>query len=206
MYLNRILGSKTKVNGLAVLLSKADGRFSESELAKESGSSVSEISRQMTDLINSSLVIMERVGRTKVYRVNSKHFLFKPLKNLFRNLEEVYKEIAGKIVKFAVDRYNIKAVILFGSVSKGRIRSDIVREPSDIDLVIVAEDEEPVQSIKNELLNFINSEISLSYGIVTYPIVLSLHDYVAGLKRDRFIIDVHSNGELVYGKKPRRFG
>jgi len=206
MYLNKIVGSKTKVNGLAVLLSKADRSYLESELAKESGSSVSEISRQMRDLVDSGLVIMERVGRTKVYRVNSKHFLFEPLKNLFRNLEGVYREIAEIIVEFVTERYNIKAIILFGSLSKGKIRSDIVREPSDIDLVIVAENNQPVQKIKSDLLNFINSEISLSYGIAAYPIVLTLDDYVAELGKDRFVINVHSKGELIYGEKPRRFG
>ena len=44
------------------------------------------------------------------------------------------------------------------------------------------------------------------YGINVYPIVLSVDDYLSGLSKDVFIMDVHSRGEVLYGEKPRRFG
>jgi len=204
MYLDRILGSTTKVNALSVLISNPKRSFMEIELAKESGSPVSEVNRQMKDLVSSGLVVMQRVGRTKVYRINAKHFLYPPMKRVFRDLERVYREIAQKVV-LQIAKHKPRAVILFGSLSKGRIRSDIVNEPSDIDLVVVAE-QKAVEKIKNDLLQFINTEISLKYGVVVYPIVISSEEYVKGLRKDPFIIDVHARGEVLYGEKPRRFG
>ena len=45
MYLDRILGSTTKINALSVLVSNPKRSFMEIELAKESGSPVSEVNR-----------------------------------------------------------------------------------------------------------------------------------------------------------------
>ena len=204
MYLDRILGSTTKVNALSVLISNPEKSFMEVELARESGSPVSEVNRQMSDLVNSGLVLVQRVGRAKVYQINSKHFLYSPIRKLFRSLESVYREIAKKIVS-RVAKHKPKAIILFGSLSKGKIRSNIVKEPSDIDLIVVA-DKGDVHKIRNEMLRFINEEISIRYGVVVYPIVLSLEEYLKGLSKDQFIIDAHSKGELLYGEKPHRFG
>lgn len=206
MYLDRILGSRTKINVLSVLLARPERSIVENELAKEAGIAVSEVNRQMKDLVNSGLVIMERVGKAKVYHINSQHFLFKPLKNIFRDLEEVYREIAGKVVKFVTEKHKIRVVILFGSLLKRRIRSDIVKEPSDIDVVIVTKSKDEVKEVKKSLVEFVNSEIVPRYGIVVYPVVLSVKEYISGLSKDAFIIDVHARGEVLYGEKPRRFG
>jgi len=47
MYLDKILGSKTKINILAILVNAKDKEFAESELAKEIGCSLSEVNRQI---------------------------------------------------------------------------------------------------------------------------------------------------------------
>ena len=200
MYLDRILGSKTKINTLSVLLASPERSIIENELAKEAGASVSEVNRQIRDLVNSGLVIMERVGKTKRYHANSQHFLFNPLKNVFRDLEDIYREIAGKVVKFVTEKHKIRVVILFGSLSRRRIRSDIVKEPSDIDVVVVTENRDEVKEVKKSLVEFVNSEIVPTYGIVAYPVVLSLEEYKSGLSEDAFIIDVHARGEVLYGE------
>jgi len=206
MYLERLLGSKTKINVLSVLLARPERSIIEKEMAKEAGMAVSEVNRQMKDLVNSGLVIMERVGKTKLYHINTHHFLFKPLKNIFRDLQEIYREIADRVVKFVTAKHKIRAAILFGSLTKKRIRSDIVKEPSDIDIVIVTQSEDEAREAKKSLLEFVNSEVVPRYGIIVYPVVLSAEEYKAGLSEDAFIIDIHARGEVLYGEKPRRFG
>jgi len=205
MYLERLLGSGTKVNVLAVLVNDSAGSYLEVELAKKAGSSVSEVNRQMNDLVSTGLVRLERVGKGKVYSINRKHFLFKPLKGLFRNLEIIYRQAASQIVKYLTNRFEIGAAILFGSLSRGSIRSDMVGEPSDIDIAIVAKSRDVV-SIKKALISYVNSEIAEKYGISVYPIVLSAEEYTSALKRDPLVIDMHAKGEVLYGEKPRRFG
>lgn len=204
MYLDRVLGSRTKVNALAVLVMNSKKGFLEVELAREAGSSVSEINRQMRDLVTSGLVELERVGKGKVYRINRKHFLFRPLRVLFRELETVYKRAASDIVGYVTKRFRIQTAILFGSLAKRSIRNDIVSEPSDIDIAIVAP-AKSIPTIRKALVSYVNSEIADRYGISVYPIVVSPEQYVSGLRQGSFISDIHADGEVLYGEKPRRF-
>jgi len=206
MYLDKILGSKTKVNVLSVLVAHPERGVVENELAKEAGASVSEVNRQARDLVDVGLVIMERVGKSKVYRVNQQHFLFEPLKSVFRGLEEIYREVANKVAKFVAGKYDVETVLLFGSLISRRVRSDFVKEPSDVDIMIVVKNKRQTDAVRKDLLNFVGSEIFPMYGINIYPIVLSVEEYLSGLAKDAFIMDVHSRGEVLYGEKPRRFG
>ena len=203
MFLDRILGSKTKVNALSVLIENPSKKVLEMELAKEAGSSVSEVNRQMGDLVNSGLVSMERVGKAKMYQINKDHFLFKSLRGLFKDLESVYRQIALKASRNVTRKHKVRAVILFGSLAKGTIRSDIAREPSDIDLLVISDDSE---AVKTDLLDFVDNQISPRYGVVMYPIVMSPKEYVRRLKSDPLILEIQANGEVLYGEKPRRFG
>ncbi len=206
MYLDKILGSKTKINALSVLVAYPERGFIENELAKEAGASVSEVNRQVRDLVNVGLVIMERVGKSKVYRVNKQHFLYDPLKNVFKGLDEIYREIAGKVARFVAEKHEVVAVLLFGSLVSRRIRSDFVKEPSDVDVVIVVKNKRQTEAVRRDVLGFVGSEIFPVYGINVYPIVLSVEEYLSGLAKDAFIMDVHSRGEVLFGEKPRRFG
>jgi predicted nucleotidyltransferase/predicted transcriptional regulator len=209
MYLDKLLGSKTKINLLSVLVSNPSRGFIESELAKNAGASVSEVNRQITDLVTIGLVTLERVGKSKLYKVEQKHFLYEPLKQLFKNLADVYKEIAYDVVNFIAlipILPEVKTIILFGSLALGKLRSNFVKEPSDIDLVIVVQNEEQVLLVKNKVLDFLNSKIFPVYGVNVYPIVLSVQEYLSSLSNDAFIMNVHSEGEVLYGEKPRRFG
>jgi len=200
------LGSKTKVNALSVLVAHPDRAIVESELAKEANASISEVNRQLSDLVDVGLVTMERVGKSKLYRANKQHFLFEPLTSIFRGLEEIYREIANKVAKFAARKHKVETVLLFGSLASSRIRSNFVKEPSDIDVMIVVRNKEQTEDVRKDVLNFVNLEIFPRYGINVYPIVLSVQEYLSGLAEDAFIMDVHSRGEVLYGEKPRRFG
>jgi len=205
MYLDKILGSKTKVNVLSVLVAHPERSIVENELAKEAGTAISEVNRQMRDLVDVGLVIMERVGKSKVYQVNHQHFLFEPLESVFRGLEEIYREIADKVARFVARKHEVKTVLLFGSLASRKIRSDFVKEPSDVDIMIVVKSNSQTEAVRKDVLDFVSSEIFPVYGINVYPIVLSVEDYVSGLAKDAFIMDVHSRGEVLYGEKPRRF-
>jgi predicted nucleotidyltransferase len=205
MYLDKILGSKTKVNVLSVLVAHPERSIVENELAKEAGTAISEVNRQMRDLVDVGLVIMERVGKSKVYQVNQQHFLFASLESVFRGLEEIYREIAHKVARFVARKHEVKTVLLFGSLASRKIRSDFVKEPSDVDIMIVVKSDRQTEAVRKDVLDFASSEIFPVYGINVYPIVLSVEDYVSGLAKDAFIMDVHSRGEVLYGEKPRRF-
>jgi predicted nucleotidyltransferase len=206
MYLDKILGSKTKINLLSVLVSHPDRRIVENELAKEAEISVSEANRQIGDLVNVGLITMERVGRSKLYWVNREHFLFEPLKAIFRSLNEVYREIAEKVATFVTSEHEARAVVLFGSVALEQVHSDLVKEPSDVDIMVIVEKKSQVEPTRKSVFAYVGTKIFPAYGINAYPIVVSVDEYLSGLSKDTFIMNVHSSGEVLYGEKPRRFG
>jgi DNA-binding transcriptional ArsR family regulator len=135
MYLEKILGSKSKIRMLNVLLT--GNRFIESELAKKARLSAPEVSRQIFDLIGIGLVHINKVGRSKEYSINNKHFLFKTLKKLFTDLSGIYFKAAEKVVKFLVNKYKIDCVLLIGGVAEKR-----ANEESDIDFIILLPEKE----------------------------------------------------------------
>ncbi len=208
MYLERITGTGTKIGILNVLVNHPDKAYVEKDLAKAAGTALSETNRQMPDLVGSGLVRLERVGKTKLYSLNRKHFLVPALKRLFKDLNAVYLDASRKITEFAVSSSkSVEAVILFGSVAKRKVKSDLVKAPSDIDLVFVLKDESEKEKLFDSLVSYINNEISLAYGMVCYPVVMTKAEYVEALERkDAFILNVQSEGVELHGRKPRRFG
>ncbi|VVB60278.1 Uncharacterised protein [uncultured archaeon] len=205
MYLDRILGSATKINILYTLISNPKRSFFEKELAGESGCSLSEINRQIGGLVSANLVLFQKMAKVKIYRINESHFLFKPLLMLFRDLNVIYEEIAKKLVGFSTKKFNVACVILIGSLSRRAIKSDIVESPSDIDLIFVVKKDSDVKKLKDALIEYINSEISATYGISIYPIVVSEDYYKKGLINNSLIIQAQAEGKVLYGSKPRRF-
>jgi predicted transcriptional regulator len=88
MYLEEILGSKTKIRLLSELFRKEGDTFFEKELAQSCGASISEANRQIGTLVEFGLVHYKKQGRLKTYCLNRAHFLYSPLKRLFDMAEE----------------------------------------------------------------------------------------------------------------------
>ena len=203
MYLDGVLGSKTKVNILSVLVNNPQQDFNEGQLAKEAGGSASEVNRQINDLVSIGIVNLTRVGRSKLYNINTEHFLYQPLCELFKSLNMVYREIADSVKVYAVSLGDVEAVILVGSLTSNSIRQDYVSNPSDIDIVVVVNGNDVV-GMRKKLVEYTMNEVYPKYGVNAYTIVLSKNEYLSGLVSDNFIIKTHAHGETLFGKKPTR--
>lgn len=83
MFLEEIIGSKTKIRILYFLFKNEKSVYFEKELAVACGASISEVNRQIKSLVEFGLVHFQKEGRLKKYRINPAHFLYKPLKDLF---------------------------------------------------------------------------------------------------------------------------
>lgn len=207
IYLGKILGSETKIKLLFVLVNNPQALYMEKELAKDSKSSISEVNRQISDLVNAGIITMQRIGKMKTYSINRKHFLFLPLQKLFVDLNKIYRRITQEIRDVTTKKFkHIQTIILIGSLAQGRVREDIIKGPSDIDLLFITKKDENIKEVKKFLLDYINKEISLKYGIILYPFIISQQEYLKRLgKKDPFILETYTKGEIIYGKRPRRF-
>ena len=193
MYLDGVLGTRTKVNALSALLT--NGKYLESELARAINASVSEVNRQMPGLVSIGLVHLERVGKSKVYSINEENLLYAPLKSLFADLNALLEKEARLMARYATKHFKggLKAVILFGSVSK-----QSAHEASDVDLLFVF-NKKSVQEAERALNDYAHSR-----GAICKPLVVSLEGYSKKLEKgDAFYSLVQAEGVLLYGKKPK---
>jgi len=87
LFLEEVLGSRTKLRILHTLFKKDKDAYFEKELAIACGSSVSEVNRQVNSLVEFGLVHFYKEGRLKMYKLNPAHFLYRPLKELFTAIE-----------------------------------------------------------------------------------------------------------------------
>lgn len=206
VYLEEVLGTKTKVNIISALIDDQNKGLNEGRLADRAGVSASEVNRQITDLVTVGLVTLNRVGRSKLYRINVEHFLYQPLCELFRTLSLVYRDIAEGVRDYAVSLGGVVAVVLVGSLASGRIREDYVSNPSDVDVVVVVEDDADIRNMRSALVWYTMNELFPKYGVNAYTILLTKSEYIDGLSDDRFILTVHTSGETLFGVKPTRTG
>lgn len=87
MFLEDVIGSKTKIRILYTLFKQDKESYFEKELAVSCGSSISEVNRQINSLVEFGLVLHHKEGRLKMYKLNKAHFLYKPLSDLFLVME-----------------------------------------------------------------------------------------------------------------------
>ncbi|MEW5947656.1 MAG: winged helix-turn-helix domain-containing protein [bacterium] len=83
-FLENVLGSKTKIKILSTLFRDESRILYEKELADLCGAAVSEVNRQIKSLVEFGLIIYTRKGKKKFYQLNRTHFLYVPLKEVFR--------------------------------------------------------------------------------------------------------------------------
>lgn len=160
MFLEEVLGNKTKVKILRVLFEKSTA-FTRGELEKETGCSTGAVHNSLKDLKRARIVTeLKGKGKRRFYKIKKGggNPIVKPLSNLFEL--EAFSERKESVT---AHRWNLLAevthnlrrtlkdelasIILFGSVARG----DAIPS-SDVDLLVVLEknlknNEEKIRSI-----------------------------------------------------------
>jgi len=119
---------------LAFFLARPSGQFYGTEIAKEMGISIAQVSKVLIDLRQAKLLEMERKGRTELYRVVSENPVLRAFKvlNTIISIEPILERL----------RVVSRGVILYGSCASG-----MNIESNDLDLLVVCTKIEEVQEI-----------------------------------------------------------
>ena len=187
-----ILGSRTKVKVLRLLLRDPEREFTVQDLAQSLGLSLGSVHPAVQQLLDTRLVLARRVGRSRGLRANARHPLFRPLKALFgaesERLVAVAKEFAN-----ALPSRGVEAVVLFGSLARGR---PAVR--SDVDVLVVADGkamEGAARRVAASLLERHDVDVS--------PLVLPRAEIGARLRAfDPLLLTIAQEGKLLRGRAP----
>ncbi len=129
--LSNALFSKVQQRVLGLIFAHSDRSFYTSEIVRNVHSGTGAVERELSRLLRSGLVSVERIGNQKHYRANQKSPIFEELQRL------VLKTIAPtEPLKKAFQPYadKIDAAFVYGSVAKGTDAA-----ASDIDLIVVGD-------------------------------------------------------------------
>lgn len=132
-YLEKLLGSKVKINILRSLYKFPDKDFTTRELAKFIGSSHSGILKALVDLEEMNAVQIRMHGKAHMLRLNKRSLVAKNVLKIFDFERETIDYLVAELKKI-FESSNIISAAVFGSIVKHS------EEPkSDIDILVVSE-------------------------------------------------------------------
>ena len=189
--LEKILGSKSKIRILRSILKSPKRSYSMEDIVKDTGMSFGTVHPAMQNLVNSRIIVTQKIGRSIAYKINRTHILFQDIKALFKSETSVFKEKAIEFVK-SMEKKGLENIILFGSVA----REEVI-EAGDIDLLFIYSDTKVEQKIEGHVMDFLEK-----YDIVISPIFLSIKETKKRIKDlDDFILRTIEEGVILYGDK-----
>jgi predicted nucleotidyltransferase len=162
-----LLGNKTKITILRTLFEYPDKTFSEHELSRFTHVPQPTIHRNMGDLVNSNLVVFNRMGKMNLFSLNRNSVMYTAVKQFLQAEKELLAELENVIVRALEHEKDVLAVNLYGSFARGSERSD-----SDVDIVVVVSNDADIAMINErleELARLIRSRFgnTLSYTVKT---------------------------------------
>ena len=189
--LEKILGSKSKIRILRYLFKNPKRSYSMEDIVKDTGMSYGTVHPAMQKLVESRIIVTQKIGRSIAYRINQIHILFPDIKALFNSEVSAFKE---KAIEFAelVEKKGIENIILFGSAAREQ-----VTEAGDIDLLFIYRDKTVKEKIEDHVLDFLEN-----YDIVISPIFLSIKETKKRMRDlDDFILGAIDEGIIIYGDR-----
>lgn len=190
--LENIIASRSKVRILRKLVENKDREFTLEDLTRITNLSSGTVHPALKGLTDSRIIVIKKVGKSKVYRINKKHLLYNELENLFVRERNAFIKIASEFVS-KLDKKNIKNIVLFGSIVR-----DEVTEKSDIDLLFIADN---LDIIKDNVSKLSNKFLD-DYDVCVSPVFLSVEEFRKRKKEfNRFVLKVMEEGRILYGDK-----
>jgi len=190
--LNKILGKKSHVAILRYLYTSETEGYCLDDITKSIGQSCGTIYPALQELLETRIITQKKIGKSKIYTLNTHHVLYSKIKELIQLEKESLKKIAQEFVSQIPKKY-IDSIVLFGSVARGSFT-----EKSDIDLLIIYNNKQ----VKDDVYPIIDHFIT-THDIHVIPIFLTNQEVKEKLKQfDSFIITLMDEGKVLYGEKP----
>jgi predicted nucleotidyltransferase len=133
--------------------------------------------------------VLRKMGRSKLYRVNKRHVLYKRVKDLILAERDSCLNIAREFSD-GLKKEHIRNVILFGSVARGDFT-----ERSDIDMLVIYSRTKPENAVLDRVEDLMDE-----YDITIVPVYLSVTEVRDRIRKaDQFILNVLEEGQVLYG-------
>lgn len=184
-----IIGTKTAVKILSHLLKNPEKEFKEIELIKNCNVGKGAGAEAINRLSSSNILKVKRVGKTKIISLNATHPVAFSLRLLFdqHRYLSLPESRMSAVSFFRENACNLsKAIILFGSLAAGTYGED-----SDIDLLVITDDEKEINKTRKEVSEFTGEKINVH--------LLKPRDAKREFKENDLIRAALINGIVIYG-------
>ncbi len=187
--MENIIGTKTSIKILSCLLKNPVKEFKEIELIRKSkvGKGTGAVTINRFHSLN--IIKIKKAGKTKIISLN----IINPVTFSLRELFDMHRFLTlseSRISAISLFRERIhtqsKAIILFGSLAAGTFD-----ENSDIDLLIITENEKDINKARKEIHDLTGENINIHF--------LKPKDANKEFKENDLIRTALLNGILVYG-------
>ncbi|MFQ5884053.1 MAG: nucleotidyltransferase domain-containing protein [Thermoplasmata archaeon] len=187
--LENIIGARSKVKILREMMQTDDREYCLEDLVKATDQSFGTVHPSLNSLVDSRMVLVRKIGKSKLYRVNRRHVLYEKVKELM--LEERNRFITiAKEFSDGLKKRNIKNIVLFGSVARGDFG-----EKSDIDILVIYSRREP----EDEVFDRVDALLD-KYDVAIVPVFLSVSEARNRLRKsDQFMLNALEEGKVLYG-------
>jgi predicted nucleotidyltransferase len=190
--LEKIIGKKSKIKILRLLLNNIEQEYCLDDITKYTGVSCGTIYPSLKELLEARVITQRKVGRSLLYTINKNHILFPQIKELIQLEKKSLRIVAEQFVA-SLDKKGIVAIILFGSVARAEFN-----EKSDIDILIVYRH----KKIKEEVELLVDKFLEI-YDVHVVPLYLTKPEVLERIERfDNFLITLINEGQLLYGEAP----
>jgi predicted nucleotidyltransferase len=125
------LYSRTQQSVLGLLFGHPDKSFYTNEIIKKSGGGSGAVQRELSRLVRSGLVTVERIGSQKHYQANPRAPIFQELCAIVNKTVGLVDPLSTVLEPFLAD---IRMAFVYGSVAKG-----VDSASSDVDLMIISD-------------------------------------------------------------------
>jgi len=187
--LEQIIGTKAKVRILRAMVRNPERAFSMEDIAREVGMSYGTVHPAVRDLARSRILLSQKVGRSRSYRVNKAHLLLPQLSALLNREADAFRDIASEFAE-RLEKKGLDNVILFGSSARGE-----VSKPGDIDLLIISSN-----PAMKEQLDKLTQEFLDKYDVLISPICPSRDSVKEKIAHfDEFMLRLIDEGIVLYG-------
>ncbi len=187
--LENILGSRSKIKLLREMVRNEEREYCLEDLVKATKQSFGTVHPALGSLVESRIVVVRKMGRSKLYRVNKRHVLYERTRDLILAERDGYLDIAREFSE-GLEKKHIRNIILFGSVARGDFT-----ERSDIDVLVVYSRTKPEDAVLE-----IVGTLTDKYDVTIVPVYLSVTEVRERMKRaDQFILNVLEEGMVLYG-------
>lgn len=187
--MENIIGTKIAVRLLSALLRNPCRKFKENELIKESGVGKGAGADTLDKLSSFGIIKIKRIGKTKAISLNAANPMAFSLRQLFDYYKffSLPKNKTAAVLFFKERAYECsRAIILFGSLAAGTYD-----EKSDIDLLVIADDERGINKARANVSELTGEKINVHF--------LKPADAEKGFEESDLIRNAATSGILIYG-------